>query len=233
MQRALTRRQTARNGNPQPRFPRLGHPTVLQQVVAGLFALAVLPVGVLVNALLGGSESSADTASVPRVSSTVSTPSPNPTFSSDPASSPPPTTSGDGGGPSLKPVVVRGRVTSPSAGARVRGASQSASGTTANLAPNSNLTLYCVVRTEGNDYFPYATLRADDNWSAAISIGPTATQPKARPFTIIVATATEDAVKAVQKKQTEDEDDYNKHGMGTSLPAGFEVLHQIGITRSS
>jgi serine/threonine protein kinase len=130
------------------------------------------------------------------------------------------------------PLTVKGRIVSPAAEAEVTGASQTATGSTTNLTPDSDLALYCVVRDEGRNYFPYTAVRNGNGWSCEFGTGQSQPQTKERPFTVILATATPEAVGAVQEKQKTDPA-YNTTGMGPTLPTGFTTLDQVGIIRTS
>jgi serine/threonine protein kinase len=130
------------------------------------------------------------------------------------------------------PVIVKGKIASPAAEAEVQGASQTATGTTTNLAPDSDLALYCVVRDESRNYFPYTAVRNGNGWSCTFGTGQSQPQTKERPFTVILATATSEAVGAVQQKQKTDPT-YNTTGMGPNLPTDFTTLDQVGILRTS
>ncbi|HST86021.1 MAG TPA: serine/threonine-protein kinase [Kineosporiaceae bacterium] len=130
------------------------------------------------------------------------------------------------------PLTVKGRITSPAAEAEVTGASQTATGSTTNLTPDSDLALYCVVQDESRNYFPYTAVRNGNGWSCTFGTGQSQPQTKERPFTVILATATPEAVGAVQAKQKTDPT-YNTTGMGPTLPADFTTLDQVGIHRTS
>jgi hypothetical protein len=124
--------------------------------------------------------------------------------------------------------AVRGSIRHPSDGETVQESSVAAIGTISDLG--QQLRLFCLVRDEAGNYFPYLGVVQEGSWSCDARIGP-ATISRPMMFTLQLRTATPPAVDEIHRRQ-EDAEDYATTGLGPQLPEGLSLVDEVTITRT-
>lgn len=105
----------------------------------------------------------------------------------------------------------------------------SASGSVEDL---SSMALLCIVRDEEWSHFAYTAHAANGEWSANVGVGP-ASIDRPRKFTLILVTATQSVVDALERLRQADPAKYYDYGFGKSLLTGMDPLAEVVINRVS